>query len=132
MNEYKATIVCTAPSGPDDYDVSISLVEDESRISFLEIRMTLEEFGRMLHAPTIASCTVITRGLDRLGWKAETKTEAVTIEGYAPDAGAVNEALRPFEVDGWRGRRRDIGNSHRRTKDGFRVLFDRHVPPASR
>lgn len=65
-----------------------------------------------------------------IGLKAENKTEDVPIN-VSPygNAEAVAAALSPFEVDGWRARRGDMGNGHYRTKTGYHVVFFRHVYP---
>lgn len=124
----RATIVQTAPSGAD-HDVSIRCEDKVSGITFIEIQMTVEQFGKMLHAPTLADCTVILRGTDKLGWAHESKVEHV-VAPYSVKNADKDEILAPFEVDGWRARRSDLGNGHRRRGNGFAVVFTRLVPPA--
>jgi len=77
------------------------------------------------------------RGLNRIGSTFEVKREAVEFKApYLSTAyllmrpPAVVEALAPFEVDGWIGDPSDLGNHHRRTKDGRQsVTFRRWVKP---
>ena len=124
----KATIIQTAPSGAP-YDVSITLEDKASGIQFCEIHMSLEEFGRMMHAPTHAKCEVVLRGLDHVGWDYEVKEDVVPYASHGKDQEAISAALAQFEVDGWKGRTSDLGNMHRRSGDGYRVTFRRFVPP---
>lgn len=133
----KAEIIQTAPQGDGAADVTITLTDEESHIQFLEIHMTLEEFGRMLHSPTHAECEFTLHHTKHLGWKAENKSVCVPLPsqsiGYRLTEEDQDAILAPFEVDGWRARRDDLTNFHRRVRQGDEhcalVTFFRHVPP---
>lgn len=61
---HDVTIIKTKPSGFDSEIVTIEITDNRSRIQFLEVRMSLEEFGRMMASPTTASAKVQLRGVD--------------------------------------------------------------------
>ena len=78
--------------------------------------------------------------VQKIGMRHETKEELVAFEHPVPGRNeevmgqAKAEALRHYEIDGWRGRPDDLGNSNRRApvvKNAtvYRVTFDRWVTP---
>lgn len=112
----------------------IAIKDETSRVEFMEITMTLEQFGDMLSAPRMVECDFKLRAVDRIGMIAENKTEIVPVDygheyNRAKRKKIAAAALRPFEVDGWSAREGDIDNPHCHTKDGYRVVFFRHVKP---
>jgi hypothetical protein len=64
---------------------------------------------------------------DRIGMRAEVKSENVPCNGYALTKAEKQAAVAPFEVDGWKADLEDVGNHHRRTANGYRVNFRRWV-----
>lgn len=60
-----------------------------------------------------------------VGKTLETKTEIVPLGWEYFDE--KRAAVARFEVDGWKGEDRDIGNHHNRVEGGWRVRFHRYV-----
>jgi len=111
--------------------VHIEIEEDNSGIRFVDIELTLEGFARAItgHGNVPGKLTV--RGLDRVGWNAENKTEEVPYDLYSDERNP-KAALAPYEVNGWRARSGDLENGHCQVpgKKAQRVVFFRHVKPA--
>jgi hypothetical protein len=115
----------------------IEIVDEVSRVHFLDAIMSVEDFARALFGESSIPIDVTLRGLDLIGMRHEHKRELVpyvrdyNLKGEALKA-AQDVALAPFEVDGWKGYRDDMENGHRRSKmkgtDGYLVSFHRHVP----
>lgn len=120
----------------DRHGIRIEIVDDASRITVAHVEIGMAEMMAALTNLSNRPCIVEWRGLDRLGWKHENKTEAVPFAAtYSANAAAVAKskakALKPFEVDGWVGTPADLGNGHKATKDrtGYHVAFHRWVKP---
>jgi hypothetical protein len=108
-------------------------IEDvKSGVAFVEIELTGEQFAEMITSKSTDGLASY-RALDRVGLRAEHKTECVPFHCYRQydDEAAQTAALAPFEVDGWRAQRDDLRNGHRTVKDVAvptqRVTFHRHV-----
>jgi len=101
-------------------------------VELFSIEMDHESFGLALGARSQVDCEFEARGLDKLGQVHEHKSEDVPYtNAYGDEAAPAKEkALEPFEVDGWRAHRDDLGNSHRSNRDGtYTVTFTRTVDP---
>ena len=110
------------------------LLEDElSHTTFLEVTMSLEDFA----LATIGNLGNVECEFEldaqNVGKRLETKTEQVFLtDAYFATKEERAEALRPFEVDGWKARSgTDISNHHRYTitDNGYlvSVTFGRFV-----
>lgn len=71
-------------------------------------------------------------GNSRIGMEAQSKTEDVPFDWTTRGEAAINKALKPFEVDGWKARRSDMTNHHYTTDMGQQVVFFRHVNPETK
>ena len=103
-------------------------IEDAGGAS-VEVSIEAAAFAHALGHAHGQSCVVEWINIDILGKKAEVKTEVVRCDWNATDE-QKDAALRPFEIDGWRGDPDDIGNHHRRSGDGYSVTFRRWVEPS--
>jgi hypothetical protein len=123
-------LTITHPTGGNTDYMCIQVEDDVSGITFLELRISPEALMHALTARAFQDCTLELRGLHNLGKKRELKYECIP---YAPVYGkgerdAKQRALAPFEVDGWQGSARDLGNFHKGNQiDGYRVSFTRFV-----
>ena len=129
MINMKAGLTISRIHGSEDYAVEIRIRDEHSRIEFIEMQLTLEQFATALFGTPVSEVDVELRGLEKLGLTAENKTEIVKCDPW--DEAARNEALKAYEVDGWKARSGDINNSHNfRTAKGTTgvvVVFFRHV-----
>jgi len=117
--------------------IVIAIEDSASGVVMVEASMNLADFASAITGLGAQDAKLSVRGLDRIGSTLEVKREVV--EFNAPHSStadllkrppAVVEALAPFEVDGWIGDPSDLGNHHRRTKDGRQsVTFRRWVKP---
>lgn len=130
----KVTISRTGSSiGPDT--IRIEVIDQGSGISFVNAVMSLEDFARAVTGYGWQSAELEVRELEKVGMILETKREQVTYDGPYFKEGAlelaptITEALRPFEVDGWKGDKSDLVNPHKRAGKGTQnVSFKRWVP----
>lgn len=84
--------------------VRIEIVDEDSRIHFLEINMTVEDFARAVMGLSEQDCTFELRGVDRVGKRRENKQVLVDVSAdvvMRRDAKAAAEVLAAHEVDGW-------------------------------
>jgi hypothetical protein len=104
--------------------VNIVIEDEASGERVVEVTLTIEQFGTAL-ANYNADCEFMLDNLDVIGKTREVKTEVVEY----PDGIDAADALAPHEVDGWKGRERDLDNFHNRVKgrDAYRVTFVRFV-----
>jgi len=127
-------------SGSDGHSFSVVIHDARSGVQFLDASVSLEDFAMALTGVAERSCDLSLRGLDVLGKLREIKHEIIEIPEkfrrtrLSDDAGAVDEIVAPFEVDGWMCQsRNDLWNSHRRERgtERYRVGFVRYVeaPP---
>lgn len=130
----KGNIIITHTTGQsDNRTVRITVGDEASQIEFLEVRLTLEEFGTLLTGGREVDCEFKLKGAEKVGMISQNKEEIVPVPKevrYSTDReGALSaKLLAPFEVDGWKARKGDLFNHHRQTEDGYRVVFFRHVP----
>lgn len=108
--------------------IRISIEDDSSSVTFLEVLMSLEDFALALTGQGYIDCNFELQGIQNVGKIRETKTELVSLANpfRATDEERL-DALKPFEVDGWTARFQDIENHHRYQKDAVSVTFSRFV-----
>ena len=104
----------------EDY-LSIEVEDELSGIQFLKVKMPLGSMADLLTSRT-AECEFEARAWHNVGKKRETKREKVFIPGNIYDLKkrleAADEAVKKFNVDGWRGDVRDAVNHHNRCAKG--------------
>lgn len=105
--------------------ISITLHDGSSWSECVDIQLTPEAFGNALTGLACQECVFEWRP-EHVGKIHEHKSVEV-ICGWHPDNRT--ELLKPFEVDGWKGREQDLHNSHCRTDKGYMVSFYRYVDP---
>jgi hypothetical protein len=113
-------------SNQDGDGMSIEVWDEVSGVSFLEVEMTPHDFALALTGLARQECTFELRGVQNIGKVREQKTVIIEVTGGVRE----NEKaalLAPFEVDGWKGYAGDLGNSHHRVGNGYRVSFSRFV-----
>ena len=124
----------------DDY-MQLTLEDTTTSRRVLQAKIPMAEFAQCITSSS-ADCLFSVYGdMEKLGWTRETKTESVYIKyighNRAEREACELEALGEFEVDGWKGRKDDAGNQHRRLRnqphdekgEAYGVLFSRLVPP---
>jgi len=121
-------------------------IQDEaSGLQILELALTEEQVGQLMCNRTVhnARADLMEDSVFiRLGMKHEWKEELVpcdlppayTYKDTDQETEIKRKALQPFEVDGWVGHKRDIGDFSRRVKSKsnpsvWKVHFDRWVDP---
>ena len=138
----KLTISRPSSFGGDDY-ISITVQDELSGSEIVEVRVGMAEFTRALTAFANQPCTVDIGAPEFAGSVRQHKMEAVRVRtryGNTPEErkAVEDEALLPFEVDGWTARRSDLSNSHRIVQWGhngdpgfntYSVTFTRSVRP---
>ena len=122
----------SSSKGPDT--VHITFRDEASTIEFAEVRLTLEQFAQAVTGVMVSGVDGTVRALDKVGLKMEHKVEEVPFNCWDLDRSPARAAaaLKPFEVDGWKGQEEDLFNSHRRGagREGQvqRVTFRRWLP----
>ena len=123
-----------APLASDGF-FRLTITDESSRIQFVELKMTPEQFAFMISARVTTDLECEVYGLDGVGKVRESKTELVPFSPYGSVSKevrlrAARQALEPFESDGWTGRIDDLFNGHRSAgrERGFQlVTFERLV-----
>ena len=118
-------------TGGGEAEIWISLEEETSGIQFARFKMTLENFAKVITSQSCIEGTLELIGLDKLGWKAENKTEIISAPSGMSDKGKkeAEQAVKTLEVDGWRARKGDVTNHHCWKGNTVSVVFFRHVKP---
>lgn len=117
-------------SGDPD-PVHIEIEDDLSSVTFISVRMTIEDFGKAFLGQGLIPCTFELRALNKVGKKIESKFELVELDytNRKLSEEAIDSIIKPYEVDGWIAHRDDLSNWHNfdyKTKK-CRVLFRRWV-----
>lgn len=113
----------------DESGIAIEVQDCLSRIQVIRIKLTPEQFGNAVSGLSYQDCDFNLGSVELVGMKIEHKTELVPFSGYHATLESKKAAAKPFEIDGWKARLDDIGNSHKRVYDkGYNVTFFRHVP----
>lgn len=128
ISSYSTT---TKGASGDGSGVRIYVIDESSGCAVIEIDISHEQFGKAVTGRGDCECTMELTP-ENAGKKHEHKTEAVAWKwsGHRnrDDDPTKDAALAPFEVDGWRGSRSDLGNHHRQLRDGtYNVTFHRYV-----
>lgn len=115
-------------------EIHIEIEDEKSGIDFVRVKLTADQLGRAVTGEGCVGCEFETHALHRVGCTAEHKEEVVPYSGTwrcrtEQMQAEMRKALEPFEVDGWKVRSGDLGNSHRKTEGGYRCVFFRHVKP---
>ena len=131
----KLNISRTSNNSGDPKTIHIEIIDDISRIHFVDLWMTPEDFGQAVTGLSMQPCE-FRHYPAMVGKRHEVKTEIVPFEGWRVKKEQRDskeaEALKPFEVDGWKGRREDLYNGHKRVdraEGGQLVTFTRYVDP---
>lgn len=108
--------------------VRIEIIDELSGTRFLDLEMSPATFSlATVGSLGFADCEFELYP-EKVGKTREHKTELVPLNReYTEDEKAV--ALAKFEIDGWQAYQKDIGNHHKRSKDGkgWHVNFTRWV-----
>lgn len=143
MNGMKGriSIGCWNSNTPPYSGVRIEVIDEASRVHFLRVEMTPEQFAMAVFGRAEQKCEFELVGADTIGKKLEAKEEIVSFDGddfNARDVEAAKRALKQHEVDGWIGRERDLFNHHnvqyRDPATGrykMKVAFHRYVTEAA-
>ncbi len=115
--------------------ISIRVTDETSRIEFLEINLSLEEFALVMTGLSGVNCELETRGLNFVGMKREVKEEWIAVpEKFSlmkesNKKELAKELITPFEVEGWMGRPDDMLNHYNFNYDEkkYKVTFTRYV-----
>ncbi len=112
--------------------IHIDVIDESSRVTIVELDVSFEEFAKALTGMYGVPCVAEWRGTELIGKQHQHKTEEVPFRypfmGKGKAEKAAKEAIKPFEVGGWRGDWTDCLNWHRRVRDGVQqVSFTRYV-----
>jgi hypothetical protein len=116
-----------------DY-IHIRIEDEKSGVAFLDIDMSMENFAYALTQSSNIPCNLTLHDIENVGKKIETKEELVPFRSGAERYGSREErnaklaALKPFEIDGWKGNISKVGNWHYGDSErGYLVTFTRYV-----
>lgn len=131
----KAHLRIGRPSRSDQREtIDIQIIDQISGTQFCELEISLDDFARCLTGLHITNVDMELRWLERIGKIHEHKTELVQFpmlfNEQKTEKQRKKDALKPFEIEGWKGHEPDLGNGHRGdSRGGYRVTFHRHVDP---
>ena len=131
-------ITISRPAGYDIDSITIEIEDTLSCVPFLSVQVSYANFTKALTGQGYIPCEFETRGLELIGKRREAKTEHVFVPDGSHetrDKRAYN-AVKQYEKDGWKGRREDALNFHRRKEADaggvwYEVTFKRHVEDES-
>lgn len=128
--QLKGHITISRPRGLDSEHISIQMQDALSGTTFCQVRMSLAEFAQCLTGLGYSDCEFDFYP-GNVGKKLESKTELVEL-GTSYTVDEKEAAIAKFEVDGWIGYQKDVGNYHKRSKNGdfWRVNYHRYVEAA--
>lgn len=120
----------TRTHGADCFRIAVR--DELSGIEVVDIEIDPHSFAMAIGNVGSQPCEVEWRP-EQLGRKREHKTVTVPspkvyVEGRKKRSEYARKHLAAFEVDGWRAYPDDLWNSHKSTRDGQLVVFERHVP----
>ena len=118
----------------------IQIRDEESGCIVVELEMSMEAFAKSITGGNSPCDIPFFNDSGNIGKIHEYKEEVVPL-GFQYTEDEKTDAIAIFEVDGWKGRREDLGNMHRRIRtrthdlqasrveviDGWRVTYDRYV-----
>jgi hypothetical protein len=114
--------------------IHIELIDEKSACPAIEVHLGLADFADALTGRGLVECDFDFNNSGVIGMVYEHKEELVPIPEmlFRDDDKRIAEVLAPFEVDGWKGRTRDLVNHHCHSRKGTQnyasVVFTRHVP----
>lgn len=123
---------CTSNEG---HSINIALIDQLSGVEVLDLDISVENFGFVVTGHGYVGCEFELHA-KYAGKLREHKTIEIEVDNpyrhRTPEEAAV--ILAPYEIDGWVGEARDLGNSHRTVRNGkaMMVLFERYVDPITR
>ncbi len=108
--------------------ITIRVTDELSGTEFIEIEITAEVLGNCITGLSYQPCEFELRAAN-VGKTHEHKTEIIpfTVKDYSKREAEARAAMKPYEVDGWKGSWSDMCNHHNSTKAGQRVTFHRYV-----
>lgn len=106
--------------------VHLELIDKRSRTHFLQVYIGMEEMMAALTNLVEQPCE-FTLLPELVGKKCEHKTELIFCRPWGMSDEEKLELLRPYEIDGWVGRKEDLKNYHNCSDKGIRVTFVRHI-----
>lgn len=119
------------PQGSGQRTASLTIEDAISGATIVDLEIDISQWALALTSLQARPCRIDFRPKN-FGLLSEHKEEFVPV----PEGASYNcrehedEALAPFEVDGWSARRGDYGNHHRGSLGtGFSVTFSRFVKP---
>lgn len=121
----KGNITISRPR-PADY-IQIEFGDELSGRRFLRAKVKLADFAEALTGLGYVDCEFELTP-DEVGKVRETKTERIQADGYSLTDEQKIAILAPYEVDGWRAQRSDLGNHHKGSQGVYSVAFVRFVP----
>lgn len=126
----KVTISRTS-SNVDGDCVTITLIDESSSCQLVEVSMSMEAFGLAVTGLSRVECEYLLTA-ENAGKVRQVKTESVALPGGSGirDKKKAAEALAPYEVDGWKGRKEDLHNPHLISGGKASVTFIRFVDKA--
>lgn len=120
-------------SNREDDTISITVIDAVSRCEFVEILVSVEDFGFAITGRSEVDCKVEFREKAPLGKRRETKVELIPEpKEYKEKPEEYVPLLAPFEVEGWKGQVDTLYNSHNSAtgpngESMRRVTFVRYV-----
>lgn len=96
-----------------DY-ISIHIVDETSLAAYVNVQVPLEVFAKALVGLAGQRVSCMWKNMDLLGMKREWKEEVIIVPLSYEDRtdDECRELLKPYEIDGWKGKTRDLGNHH--------------------
>jgi hypothetical protein len=89
-------------------------IDDANGSRIVDVYMTPEQFGLMISGLSNQECKFALTNLNVVGKKREIKTELVPYSDYRNNEEEMRKALAPFEIDGWKAIKGQLGNHHYR------------------
>lgn len=115
----------------EDAPIRIAIQDKASRMRILSLQMTKEDFTEAALGSREVDCVVEMSDSPVIGMHLQHKEERIPLSkvpsAYGNRHKAAAEAVRPFEVDGWRGCEDDYCNPHRHVSGTARVEFTRWI-----
>lgn len=134
MAKGRLSISCWSSNQEPYHGFTISVTDEASLATFLEVEVTPERFAMAIASRGDQECEFELRGLDVVGKRREVKREEVFVpdHDFKDKKENARKAVAKHEVDGWLGCDEDAMNNHRRIRpsDGgtyYRVGFVRFV-----
>lgn len=133
LGMHKGKFTITSPCNSDGRRyISITIIETLSLTEFISVELDHAAFAEALTGLSRQDCEFELRP-DCVGMQRETKVEILNVTklGYKRDSKEDAEFLKPYEVDGWKGRADDLHNGHNGPEKARKVNFKRHIKPIS-